>query len=536
MIIIPAFVQIIFITTLFVQQIEAKTRITDKLICGLDPKISSSTFPDYLDEIGNIFGAACGRNRGIFVLDPPDGHTYNCANFPEYKWGVKDANAVKKADPDTAVKVLDEFIRSVYLSSPEYIRARDPGACDFEAMSALTCGDEEPWKKAPWSSKLNSPIRGVNLGGLFILKKWITPSLFTPSWEAAGIVDMDSFSKKCSSINACGKYQEHLDTFFSSADFVQMKLMGLNTVRIPVGYWLFESLTSNAPSGNVLPLEHILEFSHPLTRLISMAMSVGLHVIIDLETIDTELLSSSSLTITTAAAIGTYVKHLEEAYSLHNVILIEIGTAFDTQTDFEVVTASIDQLRAVLPSIPIMLLESSALPSRTSISINTKVYHGFSVQDIASDTASADREKLYAHEKIACGFKAPLHFTTCTRAPTLVGEFSLAIDNCMPGVDDQFADYGQCDRISSRAASPWWNRHLKSFAMRQLATYEAELGWVFWTFKLDAQADKDPSAAYWSYRLAVQRGLIVPSSFGGGECDHYPAGWSFFSYSISPYR
>ncbi len=52
---------------------------------------------------------------------------------------------------------------------------------------------------------------------------------------------------------------------------------------------------------------------------------------------------------------------------------------------------------------------------------------------------------MFAHEKIACGFKAPLHFQTCNALPVLVGEFSLAIDNCMPHLDARFEAYGQCD-------------------------------------------------------------------------------------------
>ena len=52
---------------------------------------------------------------------------------------------------------------------------------------------------------------------------------------------------------------------------------------------------------------------------------------------------------------------------------------------------------------------------------------------------------MFAHEKISCGFKSPLHFQTCNALPVFVGEFSLAIDNCMPNLDARFADYGQCN-------------------------------------------------------------------------------------------
>ena len=76
-------------------------------------------------------------------------HTYGCAHFPAI-WNVTDANGIKlDEDPEHAVFVVDQFIKSVYFSTPEYIRKKDPGACDFEAMSTYTCGKEEPWRSAP---------------------------------------------------------------------------------------------------------------------------------------------------------------------------------------------------------------------------------------------------------------------------------------------------------------------------------------------------------------------------------------------------
>lgn len=51
--------------------------------CGLDPKVNADTFAAYVGnhEIGFLLESACGRNRGIFVTNPPDGHTYNCARL-----------------------------------------------------------------------------------------------------------------------------------------------------------------------------------------------------------------------------------------------------------------------------------------------------------------------------------------------------------------------------------------------------------------------------------------------------------------------
>ena len=50
--------------------------------CILDTKVNTETFESFIPMIQGMWGYTCGRNRGIFVLDPPDGHTYNCGKFP----------------------------------------------------------------------------------------------------------------------------------------------------------------------------------------------------------------------------------------------------------------------------------------------------------------------------------------------------------------------------------------------------------------------------------------------------------------------
>ena len=44
--------------------------------CALDPKVTAESIMNFREEIGQMWGDACGRNRGVFVLNPPDGHTY----------------------------------------------------------------------------------------------------------------------------------------------------------------------------------------------------------------------------------------------------------------------------------------------------------------------------------------------------------------------------------------------------------------------------------------------------------------------------
>merc|ERR1712070_1197915 len=144
-----------------------------------------------------------------------------------------------------------------------------------------------------------------------------------------------------------------------------------------------------------------------------------------------------------------------------------------------------------------------------NIYMDTHLYHGFNVADIASDSTESDKLKMFVHEKMACALGSMLRYETCSASPVLTGEWSLAIDNCMDNLDRKFADYGQCDRIEERLDDPWWTEHIRSFAHRQMDMYERELGWSFWTYKLDDFAESNsPSARLWSFRLAVKYGYI----------------------------
>lgn len=58
----------------------------------------------------------------------------------------------------------------------------------------------------------------------------------------------------------------------------------------------------------------------------------------------------------------------------------------------------------------------------------------------------------------------------------------------------RFADYGQCNNLEERADSSWWTEHTRSFAMRQMGMYEREMGWSFWTWKLEDQLGEPSSS------------------------------------------
>lgn len=77
-------------------------------------------------------------------------------------------------------------------------------------------------------------MRGVNLGGWLVLERWITPSLF------AGTDATDEYT-------LCGQHRElaeerieqHRSAFITQQTIADIATRGLDTVRLPVGHWLF---------------------------------------------------------------------------------------------------------------------------------------------------------------------------------------------------------------------------------------------------------------------------------------------------------
>lgn len=106
-------------------------------------------------------------------------------------------------------------------------------------------------------------VRGVNLGGWLVLEKWITPSLF----QGTDAVDEYTFML---TEGADSRLREHRRTFITEADFRWIAKSGLNAVRIPVGYWVFDGDAPYVPA--VTSLDWAIE----------MAQRYKLHVLIDL--------------------------------------------------------------------------------------------------------------------------------------------------------------------------------------------------------------------------------------------------------------
>lgn len=117
-------------------------------------------------------------------------------------------------------------------------------------------------------------IRGVNLGSQFIIEPWMASDEFT-SMGCGGLNDEWSCVQKLGQDAADAAFQKHWDTWITQDDISQIKSLGLNTVRIPVGFWIREDLVQEGeffPRGGIQYLD----------RLVGWCNDAGIYVIMDL--------------------------------------------------------------------------------------------------------------------------------------------------------------------------------------------------------------------------------------------------------------
>jgi glucan endo-1,6-beta-glucosidase len=125
------------------------------------------------------------------------------------------------------------------------------------------------------ASNPSGKIRGVNLGSLFIIEPWMALT----TWANMGCGDSRSEFDcvvKLGQTAANSAFQTHWSQWITADDILTMAGYGLNTLRIPVGYWMDESLvdpdSEHFPQGGFKFLEQVCGW----------ASDEGFYMIIDL--------------------------------------------------------------------------------------------------------------------------------------------------------------------------------------------------------------------------------------------------------------
>ncbi|WWC87111.1 uncharacterized protein L201_001997 [Kwoniella dendrophila CBS 6074] len=367
-------------------------------------------------------------------------------------------------------------------------------------------------------------IRGVNLGGWLLTEEWITPSVYTSDAADEWHLCLDLGKKKCLST-----LQDHWKSFFTRDDFEEIKEAGLNSLRIPIGYWAVDLQDDEPYVSGQYPY---------LIQAINWARELGLTVLIDLHGApgsqngqDNSGLIGPTLFPTNTSNLDRTINVLKnltsefsqtDIYGDQTVIGIELlneprlSNTFTMTQLKDFYTQASEAISGINTNMNIIMHDAfwgpqywenyDPLPSSSSSSTN-------------NDQFIIDTHQYYAFEPLnnlphdiilekVCNISKILKLTNQNMLPTIVGEWSLETGHSPNSSSSNL----QNKNDNSQEKRTWFRLFFES----QLAAYspssatntmnsgqnQPSKGWYYWTWKTDYDIDT------WSYRRGVQQGYI----------------------------
>ncbi|KAJ2366833.1 hypothetical protein H4S01_002492 [Coemansia sp. RSA 2610] len=378
-------------------------------------------------------------------------------------------------------------------------------------------------------------IRGVNLGGVFLIEPFIRPSLFdqfNSSSPADAPVDEWSFSATLGKEEAKRQLEAHWDTFVTREHLETLADYGINWVRIPIGYWAF-NLTDNEPfiDGQIPYIE----------RILGWAQETGLKVELDLHgapgsqngydnsghRVTPEWLHSR---INVDRTLDALSKMTQLAVDWEDVVYgIQI---LNEPSRWKWPVADIlgfyneayDLVRGMTNDVYFMIHDTflgpnewSTLvsPNWTNALMDTHIYQMFDNYIITLNES--------AHIDMVATMAENVTRFDRSNIGVVVGEFSAATHDCtkyingfgrgsrwegtLEWVDHPLCPFENCTCTGDYGSdytqfSDHYKRFLRRYVDAQLSIYDRELaGWFYWNFRTEG-------APEWDYLRGVEQGWI----------------------------
>ena len=332
-------------------------------------------------------------------------------------------------------------------------------------------------------------IKGVNLGGWFVLESWMKPELFlgVDSKDETGFVLKHPHPEQA--------LVTHWHTFITKEDFVYLKRLGMTSIRLPIPWWL----EGDTPYVSSIPYIH---------QAMKWAAEVGLDVLLDLHTapgcqngfdnggiegVLTWHLSQKNidLTIDRLESIVLMFKDYPSFFGIE--VLNEPHSSIDMKIIQRFYATAYHRLRkhtdkwivfhdAFRPNDPSW---SSFFQTHKmkQIAFDLHLYHCFD-QKLAEGS-------MDDHIGVLMNQRLPMIKTISSFVPVIIGEWSLAIRHQPSTTYDPYQQ-----RLITRL-----------LADLQLYVYSHAYGFYFWSYKIERD-----SHLHWDFRRLVKEG-ILPSSY-----------------------
>ncbi|KAH7910927.1 glycoside hydrolase family 5 protein [Hygrophoropsis aurantiaca] len=372
-------------------------------------------------------------------------------------------------------------------------------------------------------------VRGVNLGGWLVLEPWITPSMFDNTGNSA-IVDEWTFCQYQNHDTASQALKSHWDTWITETDFASIASAGLNHVRLPIGYWAFETGPGEPYiSGQLSYLQKAITWAsnHNLKLIVDLHGAPGSQNGFDNSgrrmsfptwhsnqtNIDRTNAIIKTITATVAGRpdVVPIIAPLNEPAGYDGDAVLKATRQYwlDSYGNIRYPAGSTKQSNIVElihdAFQPLSYWNGfETAPNFTGVAIDTHIYQMFSVQGVAMTNQQ--------HISQACSAGSGLsNFDLWT----IVGEWTPASTDCAKylngrGVGSRYdgsyagsTRVGSCTGKSGSASSfsSSYKTFLRQFWEAQVISYEKGDGWIQWTWKAENADD-------WSYQAGLKNGWI----------------------------
>ncbi|KAK3940397.1 endo-beta-1,6-glucanase [Diplogelasinospora grovesii] len=390
----------------------------------------------------------------------------------------------------------------------------------FSLFNDTTFGHEKRW--LPASGK----IRGVNLGSLFVYEPWIASNTWTNTMQCTGSGYNSEFDcmTKLGAGTGDATFQKHWNTWVTAADFDEMISYGLNTVRIPLGYWMDEGIvywdSEHFPRGG----------ADVLRTVCGWASDRGMYIILDMHGAPGAQVAQNSFTGQFASSPGFYQDYqfnratsflswlrrfVHDNNEMRNVGMIEVvneplqnqgsQTQYMRQTYYPAAYNAIrstEQSLGITPNnyVHVQFMNTYWGSGNPQQYLSNNYFAAYDDHRYlkwspdASDVSHAGYLRVSCHDN-----------RSGPDSPTIVGEFSLSV----PDNVQWNSDWAPSNNVA----------FYKQWFAAQVMSYETyAMGWVFWTWKSELGDYR------WSYRDAVAAGVIprdLNSIASSGACNGY---------------
>lgn len=422
-------------------------------------------------------------------------------------------------------------LKQLFLVTIAFVLVIALGACDKTEKDPISSAEEssEPKhvEKKDGVGPTGNEIRAINLGGWFVLERWMTPRLF----EDSMVVGSDETDFVTQAENAKEKLEEHWSTFITQEDMYWIRDNGITHVRIPIPWWLFGegAKASDYIDFDALPTETEEQRKHKeylkntkeyirsveyLDKAMDMAEKADLKVMLDLHTAPGGQNGFDNGGITNVAHWGRgdsmektieILTRIAERYKDHPALFaIEILNE-PTHWSLDRNDAKTDEDRGIKRLQAFSLEAYHALREIVSEDIYIIISDGFwtdawinffKENDLKNVALDIHRYQCFTDEDNRRSFNSHLMLAEYSRANEIkkmqqyvnifVGEWSLGL----PSPNNK-------------------RHHEEQYADAQLIGMKEAWGWSFWSYKIEQYNSG------WNFRSLVERKILKPEMWTG---------------------